>query len=136
MRLPLLNASLPDAVFELERSATGEALKAAFEATAPGALAAILDYEIRLLVSVDTATIPAAPAWMAAQAIRGIAKELNQMGANSAITTVVPETPVQLRGAQQLIPMVDHLHRLHQCPLGRWLWHVRFDSSLSGSGLH
>ncbi len=107
MRLPLLNASLPDAVFELERSTTGEALKAAFEATAPGALAAILDYEIRLLVSVDTATIPAAPAWMAAQAIRGIAKVLNTMG---AINAVVPETPGQLRGAQQLIPMVDHLH--------------------------
>jgi hypothetical protein len=37
-----------------------------------------------------TATIPAAPAWMAAQAIRGLAKVLNTMGANSAINAVVP----------------------------------------------
>lgn len=49
-----------------------------------------------------TATIPAAPSWLAAQTIRGIAKELNKMGTKSAINAVVPETPGQLWGEQQL----------------------------------
>ena len=58
VRVPLLNASLTDAVFELERSTTVEAVNAAFEAAAHGALAGILGYEIRPLVSVDYVNDP------------------------------------------------------------------------------
>jgi len=43
---------------------------------------------------------------MAAQAISGIAKDLNKMSAKSAIKTVVPETPGQARGEQQLFQWV------------------------------
>jgi glyceraldehyde 3-phosphate dehydrogenase len=53
VRVPLLNASLTDAVFELERSVTVAEVNAAFEAAAKGALKGILGYETRPLVSVD-----------------------------------------------------------------------------------
>ena len=53
VRIPLLNASLTDAVFELERSVNVEEVNAAFEAAAHGSLQGILGYETRPLVSVD-----------------------------------------------------------------------------------
>lgn len=53
VRVPLLNASLTDAVFELERSVTVEEVNGAFEAAANGRLCGILGYETRPLVSVD-----------------------------------------------------------------------------------
>ena len=53
VRVPLLNASLTDAVFELQRSVTVEEVNAAFEAAANGPLQGILGYETRPLVSVD-----------------------------------------------------------------------------------
>ncbi|MEB3305538.1 MAG: ArsJ-associated glyceraldehyde-3-phosphate dehydrogenase [Cyanobacteriota bacterium] len=53
VRVPLLNASLTDAVFELERGVTAEEVNGAFEAAANGPLHGILGYETRPLVSVD-----------------------------------------------------------------------------------
>jgi glyceraldehyde 3-phosphate dehydrogenase len=53
VRVPLLNASLTDAVFELERSVSVDEVNAAFEAAANGPLHGILGYETRPLVSVD-----------------------------------------------------------------------------------
>ena len=53
VRVPLLNASLTDAVFELERATSIQEVNAAFEAAAIGPLKGILGYESRLLVSVD-----------------------------------------------------------------------------------
>ncbi len=53
VRVPLLNASLTDAVFELKRPVTVEEVNGAFEAAANGALHGILGYETRPLVSVD-----------------------------------------------------------------------------------
>jgi glyceraldehyde 3-phosphate dehydrogenase len=53
VRVPLLNASLTDAVFELERAVTVEEVNRAFEAAANGELEGILGYETRPLVSVD-----------------------------------------------------------------------------------
>jgi glyceraldehyde 3-phosphate dehydrogenase len=53
VRVPLLNASLTDAVFELEQATTVEAVNAAFEAASQGSLQGILGYETRPLVSVD-----------------------------------------------------------------------------------
>jgi len=53
VRVPLLNAALTDAVFELERSVTAEEVNAAFEAAANGPLQGILGYETRPLVSID-----------------------------------------------------------------------------------
>jgi glyceraldehyde 3-phosphate dehydrogenase len=53
VRVPLLNASLTDAVFELERAVTVDEVNAAFEAAANGELQGILGYETRPLVSVD-----------------------------------------------------------------------------------
>lgn len=53
VRVPLLNASLTDCVFELERPTTVEAANAAFKAAAEGELAGILGYEERPLVSAD-----------------------------------------------------------------------------------
>ena len=47
VRVPLLNASLTDAVFELERPTTTDEVNAAFEAAANGALRGILGYETR-----------------------------------------------------------------------------------------
>jgi glyceraldehyde 3-phosphate dehydrogenase len=53
VRVPLLNASLTDAVFELSRSVTVEEVNRAFEEAAHGELEGILGYETRPLVSVD-----------------------------------------------------------------------------------
>jgi glyceraldehyde 3-phosphate dehydrogenase len=53
VRVPLLNASLTDAVFELERPVTVAEVNGAFAAAAAGPLMGILGYEERPLVSVD-----------------------------------------------------------------------------------
>ena len=53
VRVPLLNASLTDAVFELKRSVSVEEVNRAFEEAANGPLEGILGYETRPLVSVD-----------------------------------------------------------------------------------
>ncbi len=53
VRVPLLNASLTDCVFEVQRPTTVAAVNAAFERAAAGPLAGILGYETRPLVSVD-----------------------------------------------------------------------------------
>ena len=53
VRVPLLNASITDAVFELERPVTVEEVNGAFAAAAAGPLHGILGYEERPLVSVD-----------------------------------------------------------------------------------
>lgn len=53
VRVPLLNASLTDCVFELEHATTADALNEAFRAAAAGPLAGILGFEDRPLVSTD-----------------------------------------------------------------------------------
>lgn len=53
VRVPLLNASLTDCVFEVRRPTTVAEVNAAFAAAAAGPLAGILGYEERPLVSVD-----------------------------------------------------------------------------------
>ena len=53
VRVPLLNGSLTDAVFELERNVTVAEVNAAFEQASQGELKGILGYETRPLVSVD-----------------------------------------------------------------------------------
>jgi len=53
VRVPLLNAALTDAVFELSREVSAEQVNAAFEAAANGPLQGILGYETRPLVSID-----------------------------------------------------------------------------------
>ena len=53
VRVPLLNASLTDAVFELRREVKVEEVNSAFEVAANGTLRGILGYETRPLVSVD-----------------------------------------------------------------------------------
>jgi glyceraldehyde 3-phosphate dehydrogenase len=58
VRVPLLNASLTDAVFELERSVSVAEVNAAFAAAAEGPLRGILGYETRPLVSVDYVNDP------------------------------------------------------------------------------
>ena len=58
VRVPLLNASLTDCVFELEREVTAEQVNAAFEAAANGPLKGILGYETRPLVSTDYTNDP------------------------------------------------------------------------------
>ena len=55
VRVPALNASLTDCVFELNRATTAEEVNALFEAAAKGPLAGILGYESRPLVSADYA---------------------------------------------------------------------------------
>ena len=55
VRVPVLNASLTDCVFELNRATTVEEVNALFEAAANGPLAGILGYETRPLVSADYA---------------------------------------------------------------------------------
>jgi glyceraldehyde 3-phosphate dehydrogenase len=55
VRAPVLNASLTDCVFELQRATTVEEVNGLFEAAASGPLAGILGYEIRPLVSADYA---------------------------------------------------------------------------------
>ncbi len=58
VRVPLLNASLTDCVFELERPTTVDEVNAAFEAAANGPLKGILGYETRPLVSTDYTNDP------------------------------------------------------------------------------
>jgi glyceraldehyde 3-phosphate dehydrogenase len=55
VRIPVLNASLTDCVFELERSTTAEEVNALMQQAAAGPLAGILGYETRPLVSADYA---------------------------------------------------------------------------------
>ena len=58
VRVPLLNASLTDCVFELERATTVEEVNALFKAAAEGPLKGILGYEDRPLVSSDYTNDP------------------------------------------------------------------------------
>lgn len=53
VRVPLLNASLTDCVFEMKRPTSVEEVNGLFEAAAGGPLAGILGYETRPLVSTD-----------------------------------------------------------------------------------
>lgn len=53
VRVPLLNASLTDCVFEVERETSAEEVNALFKAAAEGDLKGILGYETRPLVSTD-----------------------------------------------------------------------------------
>ncbi|SEM53236.1 glyceraldehyde 3-phosphate dehydrogenase [Gemmobacter aquatilis] len=53
VRVPLLNASLTDCVFEVERATTVEEVNGLFKAAAEGPLNGILGYETRPLVSTD-----------------------------------------------------------------------------------
>ncbi|MFN3524810.1 MAG: ArsJ-associated glyceraldehyde-3-phosphate dehydrogenase, partial [Paracoccus sp. (in: a-proteobacteria)] len=53
VRVPLLNASLTDCVFEVERETTAAEVNTLFDAAAQGPLAGILGYETRALVSSD-----------------------------------------------------------------------------------
>jgi len=53
VRVPLLNASLTDCVFEVERETTAEEVNAMFKTAAEGELNGILGYETRPLVSTD-----------------------------------------------------------------------------------
>jgi glyceraldehyde 3-phosphate dehydrogenase len=58
VRVPLLNASLTDCVFEVERATTVEEVNALFMAAADGPLKGILGYETRALVSSDYTNDP------------------------------------------------------------------------------
>lgn len=58
VRVPLLNASLTDCVFEVERATTVEEVNALFQAAAEGPLHGILGYETRALVSSDYTNDP------------------------------------------------------------------------------
>ncbi|MCZ4352859.1 ArsJ-associated glyceraldehyde-3-phosphate dehydrogenase [Roseovarius aestuarii] len=58
VRVPLLNASLTDCVFELETPTTAEEVNALFKAAADGPLKGILGYETRPLVSSDFTNDP------------------------------------------------------------------------------
>ncbi len=53
VRVPLLNASLTDCVFEVERETTTEEVNTFFKAAAEGELKGILGFETRPLVSTD-----------------------------------------------------------------------------------
>ncbi|WP_417808509.1 ArsJ-associated glyceraldehyde-3-phosphate dehydrogenase [Thioclava sp.] len=53
VRVPLLNASLTDCVFEVERATTADEVNALFKAASEGPLKGILGYETRPLVSAD-----------------------------------------------------------------------------------
>lgn len=55
VRAPVLNASLTDCVFELQRATSAEEVNALFKSAAEGSLAGILGYEKRPLVSADYA---------------------------------------------------------------------------------
>ncbi|MCG3268284.1 ArsJ-associated glyceraldehyde-3-phosphate dehydrogenase [Yoonia sp. I 8.24] len=53
VRVPLLNASITDCVFEMARETTAEEVNALFKAAAEGPLQGVLGYETRPLVSSD-----------------------------------------------------------------------------------
>jgi glyceraldehyde 3-phosphate dehydrogenase len=55
VRAPVLNASLTDCVFEMQRETTVEEVNALFAKAAAGTLAGILGYEVKPLVSADYA---------------------------------------------------------------------------------
>ncbi|WP_298561999.1 ArsJ-associated glyceraldehyde-3-phosphate dehydrogenase [uncultured Aliiroseovarius sp.] len=58
VRVPLLNASLTDCVFEVERETTAEEINSFFKEAAAGDLNGILGYEERPLVSADYTNDP------------------------------------------------------------------------------
>jgi glyceraldehyde 3-phosphate dehydrogenase len=58
VRVPLLNASLTDCVFEVERPTTAEEVNTLFQAAAEGPLKGILGFETRPLVSSDFTNDP------------------------------------------------------------------------------
>ena len=58
VRVPLLNASLTDCVFEVARETSVEEVKAMFKTAAEGELKGILGFETRLLVSTDYVNDP------------------------------------------------------------------------------
>ncbi|KIC45833.1 glyceraldehyde-3-phosphate dehydrogenase [Ruegeria sp. ANG-S4] len=58
VRVPLLNASLTDCVFEVERETTVDEVNALFKTAADGDLKGILGYETRPLVSTDYTNDP------------------------------------------------------------------------------
>ncbi len=58
VRVPLLNASLTDCVFEVARPTTADEVNGLFKAAAEGPLAGILGYEVRPLVSSDFTNDP------------------------------------------------------------------------------
>lgn len=58
VRVPLLNASLTDCVFEVERETTAEEVNALFKTAAEGPLKGILGFETRPLVSCDFTNDP------------------------------------------------------------------------------
>jgi glyceraldehyde 3-phosphate dehydrogenase len=58
IRVPLLNASLTDCVFEMQRETSVDEVNGLFSAAAGGALAGILGYETRPLVSQDYVNDP------------------------------------------------------------------------------
>jgi glyceraldehyde 3-phosphate dehydrogenase len=58
VRVPLLNASLTDAVFTMSRSVTSEEINGLFASAAEGQLKGILGYETRPLVSADYVNDP------------------------------------------------------------------------------
>ena len=58
VRAPVLNASLTDCVFELNRPTTADEVNALFKTAADGTLAGILGFETRPLVSVDFSNDP------------------------------------------------------------------------------
>lgn len=58
VRVPLLNASITDCVFEVERPTTVEEVNALFKTAAEGPLRGILGYEERPLVSADYTNDP------------------------------------------------------------------------------
>jgi glyceraldehyde-3-phosphate dehydrogenase (arsenate-transferring) len=58
VRVPLLNASLTDCVFEVARETTVEEVNALFKTASEGALSGILGYETRPLVSTDYTNDP------------------------------------------------------------------------------
>ncbi len=58
VRVPLLNASLTDCVFEVDRATTAEEVNDLLQAASEGALKGILGYETRALVSSDYTNDP------------------------------------------------------------------------------
>ncbi len=58
VRVPLLNASLTDCVFELDRATTRDEVNALFQSAADGPLKGILGFETRPLVSSDYTNDP------------------------------------------------------------------------------
>jgi glyceraldehyde 3-phosphate dehydrogenase len=58
VRVPLLNASLTDCVFEMERATSVEEINGLFAAAADGPLKGVLGFETRPLVSADYVNDP------------------------------------------------------------------------------